>query len=695
MDEEETQSTEGLISREEQTMDEDPTNPTAVDPTEAAGNQLVQYVQDQFRKAEDGRRQDEERWLKAYKNYRGIYDSSVQFTSTEKSRAFIKITKTKVLAAYGQIVEVLFGGGKFPIGIAPTPVPEGIAESVHFSIKPSQPEAQKPEEDPTLKPGETTSELMDRLGSMKEKLKPIEEDVKEGPGSGPDQITVHPAALDGAKMEKRIHDQLVESDGNKQLRLSAFEMPLFGTGVVKGPFSVTKEYARWTEEGKYDPVEKTIPQISHVSIWNSYPDPEALNMAEAEYFVERHKLSRTGLNALKSRPLFKKEAIQKAIALGPDYQYKWWETEMQDDETHTSNERYEGLEFWGYVPRETLEGFGIKTTGFKDEDMISANIWVVNGEVIRCVLNPYTPTTIPYHAAPYELNPYSFFGVGVAENMEDTQLLMNGFMRMAIDNAALSGNLIIEVDETYLVQGQSMDVYPGKVFRRNGGAPGQSIFGTKYPNVSNENMQMFDVSRRLADEATGIPSFSHGQTGVSGVGRTSSGISMLMSAANGSVRTVVKNLDDYLLAPIGKALYRFNMQFLFDEHKISGDLEVKATGTESLMANEVRSQRLMQFLSLVQNPVLAPFAKMDYIIQEIAKSMDLDPDKVVNNLADAAIMAKIMQAMAPPEQQAPPGAPQGAGGPPAVSDPTGSGDGNIGAGSSPQVGQEGFTGNVS
>ena len=34
----------------------------------------------------------------------------------------------------------------------------------------------------------------------------------------------------------------------------------------------------------------------------------------------------------------------------------------------------------------------------------------------------------------------------------------------------------------------------------------------------------------------------------------------------------------------------------------------------------------MQFLGTVQNPTLAPFAKMDYIIREIAKSMELDPD---------------------------------------------------------------------
>jgi len=31
-------------------------------------------------------------------------------------------------------------------------------------------------------------------------------------------------------------------------------------------------------------------------------------------------------------------------------------------------------------------------------------------------------------------------------------------------------------------------LYPGKVFRRQGGAPGQAIFGTKFPNVSSENL---------------------------------------------------------------------------------------------------------------------------------------------------------------------------------------------------------------
>jgi hypothetical protein len=95
------------------------------------------------------------------------------------------------------------------------------------------------------------------------------------------------------------------------------------------------------------------------------------------------------------------------------------------------------------------------------------------------------------------------------------------------------------------------------------------------------------------------------------------------------------------LLPLGKAFFNFNMQFDFDP-EIKGDLEVKAQGTESLMANEVRSQRLMQFLGVVSNPMLAPFARMDYIVREIAKSMDLDPDKVANSMSDAAIQAETL-----------------------------------------------------
>ena len=53
--------------------------------------------------------------------------ATTQFRDSEKSKVFIKITKTKTLAAYGQIVDVLFANKKFPITVESTPVPEGIS----------------------------------------------------------------------------------------------------------------------------------------------------------------------------------------------------------------------------------------------------------------------------------------------------------------------------------------------------------------------------------------------------------------------------------------------------------------------------------------------------------------------------------------------------------------------------------------
>ncbi len=671
-------------------------------------DQTAAFVQERFQRAKTKKLSDETRFLKAYKNFRGIYDKELAFTEEEKSKVFVKVTKTKVLAAVGQVVEVLFGTSAFPISVDQTKLPDGVADTVNFD--PSLPEGPSaaPAEPPKptsglfgegpLPPGATAFDL----GPLADKLAPVQGRLKPGPGTTPTAVTFNPAYVAAKKMEMTIQDQLDECGASKHLRASVFEAALFGTLLAKGPMALDKEYPKWDENGKYAPLKKTVPTLSHVSVWNFYPDPDAANMDQAEYVVERHKMSRKDLRDLLRRPHFSEARIQDAIDSGPNYQREYWENVLEDNTSHTDIERWEVFEYWGYVPVSLLkdqEGLDVPSN-LDDDDVLSANIWECNGQILRAVLNPFNPERIPYFAAPFEINPYSFFGIGIAENMEDTQLLMNGFMRMAVDNAALSGNLVFEVDESNLVPGQDLRIYPGKVFRRQAGAPGQAVFATEFPNVSNQNLQLFDKARVLADESTGLPSYSYGQTGIQGVGRTASGISMLMNAANGSIRTVVKNIDDYFLGPLGKAFFAFNMQFNFDP-EIKGDLEVNARGTESLMAGEVKSQRLMQFLGLVSNPILAPFAKLDMVVREIAKALDLDVDKVTNSMADAAIQAEVLKQMVPamagpaagqagPGVQAP-GAPMPGG--LGVGDTQGGGGGSIGTGSVPAPGQQGFSAN--
>jgi len=689
---------------------------------------LAGLITNRFQIAEDARRTHETRWLTAYQNYRGLYGKKIRFRESEKSRVFVKVTKTKVLAAFGQLIDVIFGTGKFPIGIRETKIPEGEVSHAHLDSQnpvpgiettPGEPTPpQEPEENPydvgyegdgkVLKPGATYG-----LGKFEERF--IEEMAKaegtfvEGLSPIPQDLEISPAQKAARRMEKLIHDQIEESSGASELRSALFEAALMGTGIIKGPFNFNKTLNKWDEDEEgnrtYNPLEVRVPRIEFVSTWDFFPDPNATTMEECEYVIHRHKFNRSQFRALSKMPYFDKGEIRECLMMGGNYEKRGYEDQIREEEyDQQSPSQYEVLEYWGIMDAEYAREVGIELDDSIDNlDEVQINAWISDNKVLRVVVNPFTPYRIPYHAFPYEKNPYSFFGVGVAENMDDSQQIMNGHARMAIDNLALSGSLVFDVDESALVGGQSFEMYPGKIFRRQAGMPGQAIHGVKFPNTSTENMMMFDKFRQLADEQTGIPSYSHGQTGVQSMTRTASGMSMLLGAASLNIKTVVKNLDDFLLKPLGEAYFQWNMQFLDDKLGVVGDLEVSASGTNSLMQKEVRSQRLTTFLQTVQNPAIAPFVKMSKLISELAYSLDLDPDEILNDPEEAAIMAQIIgmqnnvgqetgeELSAPGEGEGmgglggTPGAPQELG-------TTGTGGGNIGTGNVPMPGEDQFSG---
>ena len=276
---------------------------------------LVGTITDRFAKAEDSRRSDENRWLKAYENYRGLYGKSVKFRESEKSRVFVKITKTKVLAAFGQLVDVIFGTGKFPIGIAETKLPEGEKENAYLDIDnptPGLESGQIPDnlgnrledapvesiydvgfegDGKTLKPGATlgTGFFEDSIESQLD----AEGLLQEGLTPNPQIPEIAPAQRAARRMEKLIHDQIEESNGSSEIRNALLESALLGTGIVKGPFNFNKTLNRWTsnEEGarEFNPLEVRVPRIEFVSCWDFYPDPAATNIEECEYVIHRHK----------------------------------------------------------------------------------------------------------------------------------------------------------------------------------------------------------------------------------------------------------------------------------------------------------------------------------------------------------------------------------------------------------------------
>ena len=692
---------------------------------------LIGIIKGRYAQAEMSRDTDERRWITAYENYRGLYAKGVKFRESEKSRVFVKITKTKVLAAFGQLVDVIFGTGKFPIGISETKMPEGETDMAHLDVNNPLPgletsEGEIPDDignrenanvnpydvgyegdGKTLKPGASFYN-----GIFEDSLEDQAEDagiLTDGASANPQALELNPAQKAARRMEKLIHDQIDESRGSSEIRNALLESALLGTGIVKGPFNFNKKLHKWDidEEGNrnYNPLEVRVPRIEFVSCWDFYPDPSATNMDECEYVIHRHKMNRSELRQLRNMPYFNKDVIRECIQMGPNYIEKDYEAQLRDDRRADEdvNNNFEVIEYWGIMDAQYAREVGIELSNKVDDlDEVQINAWICGDRLLRAVVNPFTPYRLPYHAFPYERNPYNFFGIGIAENMDDSQQIMNGHARMAIDNLAMSGSLVFDVDESALVGGQSMEIYPGKIFRRQAGMPGQAIHGLKFPNTSQENLMMFDKFRQLADEQTGIPSYSHGQTGVQSMTRTASGMSMLLGASSLNIKTVVKNLDDFLLKPLGESYFQWNMQFLEDVLDVEGDLEVKATGTNSLMQKEVRSQRLTMFLQTAQSPAIAPFVKISKLVSELAYSLDLDPEEILNDPEEAAIMAQIIgmqnagqnngEEAQPDSQQSPMAGLQGTPQQPQELGDTGTGGGNIGTGNVPVAGETAFAG---
>ena len=161
---------------------------------------------------------------------------------------------------------------------------------------------------------------------------------------------------------------------------------------MKGPFATNKEYPKWKDDGEYSPLIKTVPEMSHVSLWNFYWDPDANNVDECQYVIERHKMSRTQMRQLKRRPYFRGNVIDQVIAEGEGYVKKYWEDDVRDFAPNFGVDRFEVLEYWGNVDIGLLRENEVEIPEeFEDAGELQANIWFCNNKIIRLVLNPFKP----------------------------------------------------------------------------------------------------------------------------------------------------------------------------------------------------------------------------------------------------------------------------------------------------------------
>ena len=584
-----------------------------------------------FTEYKDSRKETENEWLTDLRQFQGQYEPDVLARLNEsgaRSKVFVGLTRTKVMAAYSRIVDLLFQHGDAFFAVETTAIPQIDPLRAMQMRKMAMQQVM----DVSGLPPEGYEDLIaQRMGELEEEFKDVEKKIAE---------------VAAEEMTTVIQDQLQESNAEQKLKESILEACIFGSGAVKA--GTVKIDRKQSYSKVLDPntgqtsfalaqIEQAAPEVESVSIFDLYPDPYCTDLEDCDGLFRRHVLTRKQLRELAELPGFDAEIIRYLLKNNR----KGNHTEEDHEKTrrkisgineHTESHRYEVIEYWGNVDGMDLKDHGIELPEEADEtEDFSACVWFCGGKVLKVMLNPIGGYKVPYHIFPYERSPHAFWGTGVPRMMRDSQITMNAATRIWIDNLALSSGPMLEVNTDLLAAGEDpTDIHPWRVFLREGG-DGSMPAVRFYQPIANANglNQIVELFRRFADETTSLPSYTHGEQTRS-LNKTATGISMLMGAANVALKSTIKNIDDFLLEPMIEALFHFNMEFGTNE-KAKGDLKIVPRGSTALVQKEVQSQRLLQFLSLVSNPMDAALIDRNQLLRDIAQSMDIDPDEIIKS----------------------------------------------------------------
>lgn len=578
----------------------------------------------EFAQAKLDRQEVEERWLKDLRQYKGMYDPEVLASlDPQQSRAFVRKTRVKVKTLNSRVTELLFPSGTDKNwNIEPTPIP---------SLTPEQ-----------KKKIVATLNQMQQAVMQQQMMMAQEQGIEPGQIQPPelDRQTVEAAVLDVAKeaarkMEQRIEDQLTESRYKEVSIRAIHSCHLYGTGIVKGPLVERKYRTSFKyEDGKW--VEKSeayvSPFVDFVPLWRFYPDMASSEIAVCRYAYELHRMTQSDLAELSERKSFAGTRIKDYIRSNPNGRVEsiYIDTELKNIGSRMSRAgdpagMYDVLERWGWLTGEQLAAAGVEVEEDRKHEAFFTNVWVLpDGQVIKTAIRPINGVTWPYHFYYFDKDETSIFGEGLGAIMRDDQTMINAATRMILDNAALTAGPMMEVNVGLLAKLEdATKLGPRKVWLRNSQNPGQrAVVPVELPSrlgELNSIVQMFDAN---ADEVSAVPRYMSGENVGGGAAGTASGMSMLMGAVNIVIKDLVTAWEEGVMQPFLTAMYRWNMQFNPDP-EIKGDYNVKARGSSSLVAKEIRTRQLNEFAVATSNPMDAPFVKREKLLRYRAEANEL------------------------------------------------------------------------
>lgn len=595
---------------------------------------LAHYVMECWTGARDNKdRAITDRLLEAQNARLGRYDSDKlrKIRGVGGSEEYARVTANKCRVAEAWLRDVYLGQSEKPWTIKATPYPDmpptekdRIREVVSAEIAEAQATLQQPVPD---------SVVQSRMNELEDA---VSERMRDEARS----------AIE--RMERKMHDQMLEGGWAREWGRFLNDLVTYPAAHFKGPILRSRSSIAWKQQGEdWEPVpeEGVALEWERVDPFRIYPSANSTDPQDG-YIIEHVTFSREDLHALIGVDGFDEGAIRGALEeYGRGGLVNWLgfsgverQEQQQDSQDRDKGPLIDidGLEYHGPVSGEKLLEWGLSKEEIKDPDAdYEACVWLVGRWVIKAQLN-YDPTrTRPYFKASWEELPGSYWGLGLVDTLKDVQGIVNAAVRSLVNNMAMASGPQVSVNVDRLPPGEEITTLtPWKIWQVQDsayGSTGDAIdFFQPDANV-NEILTVVEKFYQFADDWSLIPRYMSGNDRVGGAGRTASGLSMLLNAANKGLKGIVSTIDTEVLSPMLEKLYTYNM--LFDEDSsLKGDAEVVARGAVSLMQLETLQLRRNEFLTATNNDadmgIIGPEGRAE-VLREVAKGLEMDVNRVV------------------------------------------------------------------
>ena len=457
------------------------------------------------------------------------------------------------------------------------------------------------------------------------------------------------------KMSRKVDDQLIEGGFVKALAEGIMDISTFPAMIIKGPILRKRRVRTGWKKGKIQYDSKVVPTFERVSPLDIYPSRYSCDVNDGTPLCEKITLSRSSLVMNRDEKGYHKENIEyvAVYASAGENDPSDLESDREDAEKRDSKSApathgkkhigstLEGIEYWCSVRGRDLIDFGI-TKGPDGKKIDIFLDYEINAITVDCRIVYIDFNTDPLNRRPYSVTGFSkeiggFWYKPVPMVLKDIQDVVNAAARALVNNLAWSsGPQVIIPDINRLAPGEDItNIYVGKIWQGvNAGAAGAAKLVDFYQpdSRSSELISIINQFVALADQLIEMPSYTMGNDKVSGAGRTSSGLSMLMSSSNRGMKRMIMDMDRNIIENIVTIMTDANLDDPDIPDDMKGDMNFYSEGVIGLMMKEQLSERQMSLLQATNNEFDMKIIGLDgraKILARAIESLEDDYDDIV------------------------------------------------------------------